>query len=227
MFDHHMTRLATALVWSPMLLPMILGPLPAWASADPSELCLRAASEAAQRTGVPYEVLKAIALVETGRGGKPWPWTVNDGGEGAWFDSAAEAEAHVAILLQEGRTNVDLGCFQLNYRWHAESFASIADMLDPARNAEYAASYLSEQFAVTGDWTEAAAAYHSATPEFAEIYREKFDRALAGLSGEEGPPPADEPARLNRFPLLLAGTGGRNGSLVPATAGGIRLIGAP
>ena len=199
----------------------------ATAREELSDICLQAASDAARRTGVPYDVLLAISMVETGRNGRPWPWTVNFGGAGEWFDSAAEAEAGVAKALDAGATNVDLGCFQLNYRWHGEGFASIADMLDPSQNADYAAEYLAAHFAQTGDWALAAAAYHSATPEHAASYQAKFEAAYATLAGEvpaEVAPP-DLPERENRFPLLVAGATGSRGSLVPASSGGLRLIG--
>lgn len=200
------------------------------AREDPSELCLQAATNAAELTGVPFAVLQAIATVETGRQGRPWPWTVNFGGDGRWYDSAAEAEEDATEALGQGATNVDLGCFQLNYRWHAEGFASVADMLDPAQNATYAAEYLAQHYAQTGDWALAAAAYHSATPEYASAYRAKFERAYADLDATSPVTHGAEPdlhARENRFPLLVAGSGGSRGSLVPASSGGIRLIGAP
>lgn len=195
---------------------------------DPSALCLQAAQAAAGRTGVPYEVLLAVSLVETGRDRRPWPWTVNLGGEGHWLDSAPEAEALVAGALDQGATNIDIGCFQLNYRWHAEAFSSLADMLDPDKNADYAADYLASHFARTGDWALAAAAYHSATPEHADRYRRQFETAFAGLSDGE-PPSGREIAetRVNNFPLLVVGQAGVRGSLVPATSGGRRLIGGP
>jgi hypothetical protein len=196
---------------------------------DASSLCLQAASGAARQTGVPYDVLLAISKVETGREGRPWPWTVNFGGDGHWFDSADVAEASVTDAIDRGATNVDLGCFQLNYRWHSDGFASVADMLDPDRNATYAATFLARQFARTGDWASAAAAYHSGTPEYAEIYQAKFEAVYAGLDGSHPPqdplPVAEE--HTNGFPLLVAGATGRNGSLVPTGPGGLRLIGAP
>jgi Transglycosylase SLT domain len=199
------------------------------AREDASTLCLQAASNAARQTGVPYEVLLAISKVETGRDGRPWPWTVNFGGDGKWFDSAADAEASVNEAVDQGATNVDLGCFQLNFRWHAEAFTSVSDMLDPDQNATYAANLLASHFARTGDWALAAAAYHSATPEYARIYQDKFETAYAGLEGIETPR-VSEPSVAdaeNRFPLLMAGDVGRNGSLVPTGLGGVRLIGAP
>ncbi|MCX7286966.1 MAG: transglycosylase SLT domain-containing protein [Rhodobacterales bacterium] len=195
---------------------------------DPSALCLQAARAAADRTGVPYEVLLAVSLVETGRDRRPWPWTVNLGGEGHWLDSAPEAEALVAAALDQGATNIDIGCFQLNYRWHAEAFSSVADMLDPGQNASYAAEYLASHFATTGDWALAAAAYHSATPEHADRYRTQFETTFAGLTDGELPPGSEiAETRVNTFPLLVVGAAGTRGSLVPATSGGRRLIGGP
>lgn len=207
----------------------IAHPTPGLTRGDPATLCRDAAIEASDATGVPLEVLMAVTTVETGRDGRPWPWTVNFGGDGYWFDSAAEAKASVDEALRKGATNIDLGCFQLNYRWHAEAFSSIDDMLDPARNAAYAAKYLARQYARTGDWALAAAAYHSATPEYARVYQTKFEATYARLSsGAE--PDADDPApvaapRANGFPLLVAGAGGLNGSLFPSVAGRKPLIG--
>ncbi len=209
---------------------VILSLATAHGKGDPADLCLQAALDAAKRTGVPYDVLRAVAIVETGRNGRPWPWTVNFGGDGQWFDTLTEAEASVAQTVYQGATNVDLGCFQLNYRWHADGFASIGDMLDPAKNATYAAEFLSEHFAQTGDWALAAAAYHSGTPEYARAYQTKFEVAYASLSDDLPPiAPADllQPERENRFPLLVAGYTGIRGSLVPAGAGGRPLIGGP
>jgi Transglycosylase SLT domain len=215
--------------WNSLCLATVLAAGPLQSREDPSNLCLRAASDAATLTGVPYKVLLAISQVETGRDDRPWPWTVNFGGDGKWFDTAAEAEASVTEAVDQGTTNVDLGCFQLNYRWHAQGFATVADMLDPDRNATYAARFLAAQYARTKDWAAAAAAYHSATPEYAQAYQAKFEAAYAELADPEATAPvASEPAeRQNGFPLLLVGGTGRNGSLVPTGSGGARLIGGP
>ena len=209
----------------------VLTPAPGFSRSDPAALCHDAAAEASTATGVPLDVLLAVATVETGRNGQPWPWTVNFGGDGQWFDSAAEAAASVNQALRDGATNIDLGCFQLNYRWHAEAFGSVDDMLDPERNATYAAKYLSRHFDKTGDWALAAAAYHSATPEYARTYQGKFEATYARLaSGTLSDLPQEAPTdatRSNGFPLLVAGAGGLKGSLFPSVAGGRRLIGAP
>jgi hypothetical protein len=190
-------------------------------------LCRDAAAKAATETGVPYEVLIAIATVETGRDDQPWPWTVNFGGEGHWYDSAADAARSVDQALRDGATNIDLGCFQLNYRWHASAFSSVDDMLDPARNATYAAEYLSQHYANTGDWALAAAAYHSGTPEYARAYQTKFEATYDRLSTAPNPVAEVAYERRNGFPLLVAGTAGLNGSLFSSASGGRPLIGGP
>jgi hypothetical protein len=212
-----------ALIWALAI------PTSGYSRGDPAALCRDAAVEASVATGVPFEVLMAVATVETGRNDLPWPWTVNFGGDGHWFDNAAEAEASVDRALRDGATNIDLGCFQLNYRWHAEAFSSIDDMLDPARNATYAAGYLARKYAKTGDWALAAAAYHSATPEHARIYQGKFEATYARLASGELPDVTDSAEvtapRANSFPLLVAGTGGLNGSLFQSVSGRRPLIG--
>jgi len=200
---------------------------PGHATDDPATLCLDATAAAARATGVPHDILLAISLVETGRNARPWPWTVNVGGDGQWLDSAGAAEALITDRLAAGLTNIDVGCFQLNHRWHGAAFASVADMLDPYRNAIYAAGFLADHFQRTGDWASAAAAYHSATPEHAERYRARFEATLASLGGDRALPGAPPPDRTNGFPLLVAGAAGARGSLVPAAPGGQRLIGMP
>ena len=199
-------------------------------AADPSALCERATALAAEQTDVPLSVLQAIALAESGRswGGRqrPWPWTVNFGGDGAWYDSSAEARRAVAEYQAQGGTNFDIGCFQINHRWHAEAFPDVATMFDPDANALYAAEFLLGLFAETGSWPDAAAAYHSRTPEYADRYRARFNRLHDGLDAGGEMPLLAGMTRENRFPLLQAGAAGSLGSLVPQVEGGFSLIGA-
>jgi hypothetical protein len=204
--------------------------------ADDADLCIAAAEDAQRLSGVPFDVLLAIALTETGRGGRPWPWTVNLEGQGHWFATRAEATAFAESALAQGRTSFDIGCFQVNWRWHGENFVSVAQAFDPLANASYAASFLKTLQAETGGWSEAAGAYHSRTPEHAGRYRVAFDghraavqsgrvggsgggsgggfglgEGAVALASAEAPVP-----RVNAFPLLRGGGGGpRLGSLVP------------
>lgn len=205
-------------------------------AADPSDLCDAAAQQASVAVDVPLDMLLAITRVETGRSRQgalaPWPWSVNRAGEGFWFETAEEAIAFADEEIAAGGRNFDVGCFQINLRWHSKGFASIEDMFDPFRNAEYAARFLLQLYQSEGGWPEAVAAYHSRTPELAAAYLGKVEAVLGGPS-ESGADETDyaatqpfEPApRINRFPLLQAGEQGGFGSLVPAFAPSAPLFG--
>lgn len=202
---------------------------PAPAAIDPPGLCESAAQQAAAETGVPLNVLQAIALAESGRsyGGarRPWPWTVNFGGPGFWYDSSEEAQLAVVERQSVGTTNFDVGCFQINHRWHGDAFETMAQMFDPTANALYAARFLKELYQETGSWPDAAAAYHSRTPELAEAYREQFLALQDGLGTDGGGLPGTTLTRQNQFPLLRAGGRGAIASLVPQQAAGASLFG--
>ena len=191
-------------------------------------ICERAAIEAANESIVPLSVLRAISLTETGRKrGKdfqPWPWTVNMEGVGKWFDTYDAARSYVERHFQRGARSFDVGCFQINYRWHHQAFDSIDHMFEPRANALYAARFLTELYEEFGDWSRAAGAYHSHTPKFARKYTARFNRIRANL--EEPPPinlaaadvptaPEAQAARVNTFPLLQRGARGGLASLVP------------
>ncbi|SMX47392.1 transglycosylase SLT domain-containing protein [Actibacterium lipolyticum] len=207
--------------------------------ADPSVLCDHAAQKASEAMGVPISVLKAISLTETGRkrGGemRPWPWTVNMEGKGVWFDDPDSAKAYVYKHYKTGARSFDVGCFQLNYRWHGQNFSSIDEMFQPEPNALYAAQFLSDLYKEMGNWSAAAGAYHSRTKKYATRYRKRFDVFRAAFIHQDGTTPAPVPAappsaptsapapvqvatRINKFPLLKTGQGARGlGSLVPIT----------
>lgn len=215
-------------VWAAWLaLACATAPTEALAARDPSQICVDAAAEGARRSGVPFDVMLAVTLTETGRPMdgvlRPWPWAMNLAGESLWLDSAEEALLAAEDAVARGQGNFDLGCFQINHRWHGENFASLDAMIDPATNAAYAADFLAELYSQTGSWPDAVATYHSRTPEFAERYRERFTAIYASLS--EGSIPADAPPRPNSFPLLQAGTPSTPGSLVPLSATARPLIG--
>lgn len=148
-------------------------------------ICDQAAAYAAQKTGVPVSVLQAISITETGRktGGvlRPWPWTVNMEGKGKWFDNEDEARAYVYKNYKRGARSFDVGCFQINYKWHGHAFTSIAEMFDPAPNALYAAKFLLKLYNEKGSWDKAAGAYHSRTLKHATKYEKRFKTYHAAI----------------------------------------------
>lgn len=170
-------------------------PAPAHATG-PAQLCERAAHGAARATGVPRDVLMAIALAETGRRSgesvRPWPWTVNMEGDGRWFSTAQEALAHAQRRHAAGAQSFDIGCFQINHRWHGDAFESIEQMFEPAANAHYAARFLARLHDELGSWEAAAGAYHSRTPALAERYAARVARYRRTLARHAGAPPRPE-----------------------------------
>lgn len=193
------------------LLPVLMGS-PGF--ADDASLCDRAALQAANEYNIPPGLLLAITRVETARYGSPWPWTVNIGGKGDWFDTADQALAATDAAIANGENQIDIGCFQLNLRWHRAAFHDLHTMIDPLENARYAARFLTTHYSETGNWRQSAAAYHSRTDDLGEAY-------IAQLKATEGQKYSEEfpyDARpTNRFPLLTAGQAGAVGSLVTTT----------
>lgn len=151
-------------------------------------LCRNAAIEAADRYGVPRAVMIAITLVETrtkrsGVSGA-WPWTVNVAGKGFWFDSRAAALIHAQRTLAKGKKSFDVGCFQLNYKWHGKHFNSIDHMFEPGPSSAYAARFVKDLHRETGDWIKASGLYHSRTPKHSKRYRKLVARTIARMGGK-------------------------------------------
>ncbi|NOX41169.1 MAG: lytic transglycosylase domain-containing protein [Alphaproteobacteria bacterium] len=195
-------------------------------------ICQAAAQRASQETGVPLDVLLAITLSETGRkeAGRflPWPWTVNMEGKGRWFENQKDALAYVNANFKIGARSFDVGCFQINFKWHGKAFSSIDRMFDPDSNALYAAKYLRSLYYEKGNWKEAAGAYHSRTSKNAAQYANRFSRILLALNGplagQESTKSSVRPRKVvpksNQYPLLKSGVNSTftNGSLVSLVA---------
>lgn len=153
-------------------------------------VCIAAIRQAEKAYDIPRDLLLAIGLQEAGMSYKGsmtiWPWSLNVEGRGVRFDSRAEAETYLAGELAQGTQSIDVGCLQINLRWHPDAFPSPAEGFDPVRNAEYAARFLRELYAETGDWIQAAGHYHSATPEYKNIYLAGIERQLAKIGRDGG-----------------------------------------
>lgn len=133
-------------------------------------ICLAEARRAEAQHGIPSGLLQSITRVEAGRKTvtgefMPWAWTLNDRGEGLFFDSREAAMAHLQAAVDSGDHSVDVGCMQVNTKWHLEGFLALSDMLDPVQNADYAAGFLLDLHEAHQSWDDAVKHYHSAEPE--------------------------------------------------------------
>ena len=175
-------------------------------------VCIREILAAQVRHGIPDNLLLAIGLQEAGtrRGGQftVWPYAVNAAGTGRLFDTRQAALNWVAERQNAGVRSIDVGCMQINLRWHPDAFTSPAQGFDPRVNVDYAARFLMRLYRQTGNWLMAAGSYHSFEPEFRDIYLARLQKnisaanarfpefvALAGSSGTHALPARRAPAQ--------------------------------
>jgi hypothetical protein len=161
---------------------------------EPWGTCAAAIAAAERNTGMPAGLLGAIAKVETGRRApdgsvQPWPWSYNAAGDGRYAASNADALQEVQAIQARGVRSIDIGCMQINLLHHPQAFTSLEAGFDPATNVAYAVRFLRELHARTGDWNQAVAMYHSATPERGAIYQQRVMAALNGTGFVPGPAP--------------------------------------
>jgi hypothetical protein len=155
------------------------------ARADDSDLCLDAIAKQEAQYAMPAGLLKAIARVESsgspyGDAAKPWPWTLNVGGEGHYYPNKDAAVTALQAYKAESDVNIDVGCMQISLRHHPNAFADLATALDPAANVAYGALFLAALHDRSGDWMIASGDYHSTTPGFGDTYRGLVQVAMTG-----------------------------------------------
>jgi hypothetical protein len=121
-------------------------------------------------TGVSPTILAAIALKESARNKKPWPWTLNVHGKGYFYNTRQETYEALQRFQHAGFTSIDVGPMQVNIKFNGRYFASTWDATDPKTNIQVAAEILKKNYNSTGSVESAIAHYHSKTPHLSEKY---------------------------------------------------------
>jgi soluble lytic murein transglycosylase-like protein len=129
--------------------------------ADAANLCEREMVRAARLHDVPLGILYAVGLTETGRRGSLQPYALNIDGRSVFATTLDEALAHIDAARKSGAKAIDIGCMQINHRFHADRFKSVREMLDPKANVDYAARFLKQLRMREKTWTLAAARYNA------------------------------------------------------------------
>ncbi len=144
-----------------LLLALLTGSISEASASSGSGLCEAQILKAAHKWNVPAGILHSVGLTETGRKGALYPFALNIEGRTVFAASLAEALAEFEKARNEGHTLIDLGCMQINFRYHGGSFASAGQMLDPESNVDYAARFLANLHSRHQTWTMAVARYHA------------------------------------------------------------------
>ena len=146
---------------------------------DPWQLCPSLIEAAEQALDLPPHLLQTIAKVESGRWNRDlearlaWPWTISAKGKGHYLPSKAAMIAKIESLQRRGIKSIDVGCMQVNLKYHGDAFDNLEQAVDPVHNVAYAAVFLSQLRADSRSWTKAVGRYHSQTPKLGSKYRRK------------------------------------------------------
>ena len=137
--------------------------------------CEAIAAKVETATGLPPGILSSISRVESAHAWpdgsvKGWPWATNNRGKGKYFQKREEALKYIKKVIASGDQNIDVGCMQINYRWHGKAFTSLEQMIDPAYNIPYAARFLSTLYERHGNWDKAIKYYHSGNSKYNRSY---------------------------------------------------------
>ena len=143
--------------------------------------CEKIANRIESETNLPIHLLSSISRVEAGRklsSGevKGWPWSINHAGKGLYFETKKGALKYLKNAVSNGSKNIDVGCMQLNYRWHKGAFSSLDDMFDPEKNIQYAAKFVKELYGRHQNWKDVIKHYHSNKKKFNVPYYQKVSK---------------------------------------------------
>ncbi len=178
----------------------LLGPTGGvWATAPAA--CGDAIARAERKYGTPTGLLSAIARVESGFA----PYVLNIDGEAVHPRDADDALIRIRDGMRRGGL-VDVGCMQVNMHYHGTRLPPL-QALDPERNVDYAARFLTDLYRDHGSWSGAVAHYHSSRPDAQARYLAKVRESLGptGAADLVAPGPyraASRPAAPQRTVML-------------------------
>ena len=134
-----------------------------------SNLCENTIESIEIQTEIPKGLLLSIGKAEAIRKIKNkfviWPWTINHAGKSMFFDTKKQMRNYVFKNLKRNDFNMDVGCMQINIKWHKNNFKKISDMFEVNPNISYAASFLQQLKNKHGSWDNAIKHYHSSDPK--------------------------------------------------------------
>ena len=138
-------------------------------NTDKLKLCENTIESIELQTDIPKGLLLGIGKAEAIRKINNkfiiWPWTINHAGKSLFFDNKEQMKNYVFKNLKRKDFNIDVGCMQINIKWHKNNFKKISDMFEVNPNISYAASFLKQLKNKHGSWDKAIKHYHSSDPK--------------------------------------------------------------
>ena len=158
-------------------------------SFEKSNSCEKTIESIELQTDIPRGLLlgigKAEAIRKINNKSIIWPWTVNHAGKSMFFDTKKQMRNYIFKNLKRNDFNIDVGCMQINIKWHKNNFKKIADMFEVSPNISYAASFLLQLKNKHGSWDKAIKHYHSSNPKKNIPYLIKVKSFWKKLDGEK------------------------------------------
>lgn len=166
---------------------MLLGSFPGqarqWLFTDAKEpyrkLCLQEAARFEKHEKIPDYLLQALVYVESGihfnedLGYQSWPWAIQAEGKSYFPKNSSDAVEILKKQVEKGNDNFDVGCTQINWKWHQKSFRHLKQAITPRENVRYAVWYLKKLYERHGSWRHAVRHYHSPTKKRQDFYEAK------------------------------------------------------
>ena len=121
----------------------------------------------AREYAIPAALFYALALTESGQSSRsqarlrPWPWTLNIGGQGQYFSSRKDAWLVLQRALTNQERSVDIGLLQVNWRYRHSALGSSWQALDPYHNLRVGAAILKRCYTAAPDWQKSLGCYHA------------------------------------------------------------------
>lgn len=142
--------------------------------ATPLKVCQGAITQVSREESIPVKILEAMARAESGmtRYKIPWAWTLRTPKGSFYFKDQKTAQGYFEKALKDSG-NIDIGCLQVNWRWHQHNFKDKSQALEPLTNIRIAARFLRSLQQKYGSWIKAIKAYHSLNPQRADSYLKK------------------------------------------------------
>ena len=89
-------------------------------------------------------------------------------------------------LQDRGIRNIDVGCMQVNLKYHGKAFSSLDEAFEPEKNAAYSAQFLRQLYKRNKqDWTKTAMHYHSRNLRQGTNYKNRLEKHYAEYVREE------------------------------------------